>query len=576
MSKPVSNAPASMQPWVDATDGQLTQLETDVSRLQSAVGKPIVGVDYVQNAGSSAAFTYGTTQDGSTSVGISNATFVTDAIADKNLSVNGTLLVGDPERVGYVYDAGLGLDVEVPVYQPSFAISGAQSYSNPVTNVTEYTPGAFLANDVLIEGSEIHGSAKGSSLYLELLDKRSGNYGATLIVGMTIQGNGTSLTFQVANNAENLATYVTGSYISMSNCGVYNTQRTVITNAVVNGSNIDITVLTTETTAVTGFVKTIGISYTYPVRQSKVVVRGSYGEYALMDLDGFHVGSNITDLNVEPDRFSATTSLTDGGLTTDGGVIATDLYIVGNSTFIGNTSCRTNLDATGVENGVRLLATTAANAVGGLRPVVDGVENSDDFYYNSSLVTWNSDVSLSTNQRSGLAATQASGAHLSKTGYGVFSVDAADGNPCYLHKFNATGTARMVQFIYNGTSSGVINTTSGGTPAFASGSDYRIKEDVQPVTDALERMKGIQAYTFRKIKEVDPEQNLQTGFIAHEVQAVHPEAVIGEKDAVDEDGNPDYQQVMDAKLTPLMAQAIKELILKNEALEARIAALEAK
>jgi hypothetical protein len=89
-------------------------------------------------------------------------------------------------------------------------------------------------------------------------------------------------------------------------------------------------------------------------------------------------------------------------------------------------------------------------------------------------------------------------------------------------------------------------------------------------------MKGIQAYTFRKIKEVDPEQNLQTGFIAHEVAAVHPEAVIGEKDAVDEDGNPEYQQVMDAKLTPLMAQAIKELILKNEALEARITALEAR
>jgi hypothetical protein len=56
--------------------------------------------------------------------------------------------------------------------------------------------------------------------------------------------------------------------------------------------------------------------------------------------------------------------------------------------------------------------------------------------------------------------------------------------------------------------------------------------------------------------------------VAHELQNVWPDAVIGEKDAVDEDGNPIYQQVAQTKLIPIMAQAIKELIEKVEALEA--------
>lgn len=304
-------------------------------------------------------------------------------------------------------------------------------------------------------------------------------------------------------------------------------------------------------------------------------VGGGYGSTgASIDADG-----NITtngyldvDLNVRvgggyATNGSGTTLGSNGSISSNG-----NMLVEGTATFKGLTLVQT---ANG--NGARVYVSDTSSAIGGFRPYIAGVGDSTaDFLWNNTTKAWNSDQGLSTNARTDLAATQASGAHISNTGYGIFSVDAADGNPCYLHKFNATGTARMVQFIYNGTSSGVINTTSGGTPAFASGSDYRIKEDVQPVTDALERMKGIQAYTFRKIKEVDPEQNLQTGFIAHEVQAVHPEAVIGEKDAVDEEGNPEYQQVMDAKLTPLMAQAIKELILKNEALEARIAALEAR
>ena len=132
----------------------------------------------------------------------------------------------------------------------------------------------------------------------------------------------------------------------------------------------------------------------------------------------------------------------------------------------------------------------------------------------------------------------------------------------------------MLQFLYNGSTNGTINVASGGTPAFASGSDYRMKTDITPISDAIERMKNAKAYTFYKIDEVDPSDTLHTGFLAHELVDVQPDAVLGEKDAVDENGAPVYQEVMEAKIIPVMAQAINDLIGMVETLTARIEQLE--
>jgi len=60
------------------------------------------------------------------------------------------------------------------------------------------------------------------------------------------------------------------------------------------------------------------------------------------------------------------------------------------------------------------------------------------------------------------------------------------------------------------------------------------------------------------------------GFIAHEAQAVVPEAVTGTKDAVDEDGNPDYQGIDQSKLVPLLTAALQEAVKRIEALESKI------
>ena len=59
------------------------------------------------------------------------------------------------------------------------------------------------------------------------------------------------------------------------------------------------------------------------------------------------------------------------------------------------------------------------------------------------------------------------------------------------------------------------------------------------------------------------------GFLAHEVQDIVPEAVVGVKDEVDEEGNPKYQSIDNSKIVPLLVAAIQELkaeieILKNK------------
>ena len=64
-------------------------------------------------------------------------------------------------------------------------------------------------------------------------------------------------------------------------------------------------------------------------------------------------------------------------------------------------------------------------------------------------------------------------------------------------------------------------------------------------------------------------------FLAHEVSSIVPEAVTGEKDAVDSDNKPIYQGIDQSKLVPLITAALQEEIAKREALETRVATLEA-
>jgi len=114
-------------------------------------------------------------------------------------------------------------------------------------------------------------------------------------------------------------------------------------------------------------------------------------------------------------------------------------------------------------------------------------------------------------------------------------------------------------------------TTSGSATSFNTSSDYRLKENVEPVADGITRLQQLKPSRFNFI--ADPDKTVD-GFIAHEVQAVVPEAIYGEKDEVDNDGKPVYQGIDQSKLVPLLTAALQEAIGEIESLKARVAALE--
>lgn len=112
---------------------------------------------------------------------------------------------------------------------------------------------------------------------------------------------------------------------------------------------------------------------------------------------------------------------------------------------------------------------------------------------------------------------------------------------------------------------------SGSSTAYNTSSDYRLKENVAAVTDGIARLQQLKPSRFNFI--ADPDKTVD-GFIAHEVQAVVPEAITGKKDAVDADGKPIYQGIDQSKLVPLLTAALQETVVKIESLETRLAALE--
>ena len=135
---------------------------------------------------------------------------------------------------------------------------------------------------------------------------------------------------------------------------------------------------------------------------------------------------------------------------------------------------------------------------------------------------------------------------------------------------DATSFVISIGFVNPNGTVGSISTSSSST-SFNTSSDYRLKENVVDLTSAIDRLKLIPVHRFNFI--VDPDTTVD-GFLAHEVQPHVPEAVTGEKDAVDENGDIKPQGIDQSKLVPLLTAAIQEQQTQIEALEARLSALE--
>ena len=155
------------------------------------------------------------------------------------------------------------------------------------------------------------------------------------------------------------------------------------------------------------------------------------------------------------------------------------------------------------------------------------------------------------------------------------------------HGNGASSGNYYAAFYYNTNTIGTITQNGTTAVAYNTSSDYRLKENIAPLTGALNKVSQLKpvSYTWK----ASPEETGE-GFIAHELAEVCPQAVHGTKDEVDADGNPKYQGVDTSFLVATLTAAIQELKAINDtqaetltqqteainALTARIVALEEK
>lgn len=150
-----------------------------------------------------------------------------------------------------------------------------------------------------------------------------------------------------------------------------------------------------------------------------------------------------------------------------------------------------------------------------------------------------------------------------------------------------------VQFKHNGNTTVGSIVTAASSTTYNTSSDYRLKENIQNISDGITRVKQLSPKRFNFIVDADTTVD---GFLAHEAATVVPEAVTGVKDGLevwtekdklpdgvslgdnklDDDGNtiPEYQGIDQSKLVPLLTAALQEAIAKIETLETKVAALE--
>jgi hypothetical protein len=157
-------------------------------------------------------------------------------------------------------------------------------------------------------------------------------------------------------------------------------------------------------------------------------------------------------------------------------------------------------------------------------------------------------------------------------GVGVFVRNSTD---AVLYVNNKTSGGTLVSFYNGGNAVGTIS-SNGTTTAYNTTSDYRLKENVAPMTDALQTVAALKPCTYTWKADGSAGQ----GFIAHELQAVVPDCVTGEKDAVeivddfDDEGKkigtkevPRYQGVDTSFLVATLVAAIQELKAEVDALK---------
>jgi hypothetical protein len=133
----------------------------------------------------------------------------------------------------------------------------------------------------------------------------------------------------------------------------------------------------------------------------------------------------------------------------------------------------------------------------------------------------------------------------------------------YLNRQNSDGT--QIQFRRGNTSKGSVETTTTGT-TYNTTSDRRLKDNIEPISDATDKLMDMKPVTHTWIDS--PDESQVHGFIAQEMQEVIPEAVSGDAES-DEMMSMDY-----GRITPVIVAALQDALKEIKELKTRIDELE--
>jgi hypothetical protein len=333
------------------------------------------------------------------------------------------------------------------------------------------------------------------------------------------------------------------------------------------------------------------------------------------------VSSGSTELQLQVSGSDGFINMTGGGdlqFRTGPSFTQTMRILASGNVGIGLTNPAYKLDVSRGSSGVvlNLQGTDAYNAETGIlfstgRAKISGFLNSGGATPGTSLRFFTMPDSGSITERmriddvgrlwSGSASpwTQGSGGTKSFSFYGGSDFPITGASDSIVAIFNRiTGTGTIVELKYNAGVVGSI-TTNGSTVAYNTSSDYRLKENIAPITGALAKVSALKpvTYTWKATGQNDE------GFIAHELAEVCPQAVSGEKDGMrteqyevspaipatyNEEGNeltpaveavmgerevPDYQGIDTSFLVATLTAAIQEQQAIITQLQADVAAL---
>tara|TARA_R110002126_G_scaffold178730_1_gene327815 strand:- start:3296 stop:4609 length:1314 start_codon:yes stop_codon:yes gene_type:complete len=335
-----------------------------------------------------------------------------------------------------------------------------------------------------------------------------------------------------------------------------------------------------------------GISYNSFDARIKISGTENYGHFASFQNGIVHNTSGTTSILY---GYVDVPSVTAGAVTTRYGIKINDVLTSGSGTVTNNYGIWIDEQTASTAQKWGIVQKGASKNLFEGQTYLQGLINLHDTVVDDSATAGTrigvgtgsaSDLSIMKADYSAYVMTVPTGTNQVKFWGGVTSAGLADGSVYTLTSDQTLfGTGAVGHIVFkNG--NGIVGQiqTNGSATSYLTSSDYRLKTDIQPMVNAIDRLNALEPVNFEWIESGERVD----GFIAHDAKVVVPDAVSGEKDAMrteivkDEDGVPtgevltvpDYQGIDQSKLVPLLTKALQEAISKIDALEARVTTIE--